>query len=399
MGSDLGVRMRTEQHYDIAIIGDGITGLSAAFHLQRLGASRICIISSKQTPPVSTKAGGLVSGGFVDNITRFAHRHGVEAAASIWDWTETAYDRLLSFASEQGLKTHQGERVRWLVTPDEVHEAEQAVGLRAHMGLDAQLLSAPEAVRRGFVSVHAPHPVQYEGSRAAFLEPSDLLGIFRERVKNLNYFSEAIKCEVIDTGVRIETADSLSIHTEAAILASHLGIAQLVPALAEALVPFADQWHEWKVGGKGELPLSPGSLFSWRHGHYWGGVLPDRRIRLGGARFLRPLAGFEAQAAPLEDDIKTHLKDAWENLFPELPLGEELHSASGLDCWPCDELPLIGPMFGEPRLLMATGYMGQGLALGFYAGCCIAELVQGLRPPLPRLLWPERLRSLAQDTI
>lgn len=389
--------MRTEQHFDIAIIGDGITGLSAAFHLQRLGASRICVISSKQPPPMSSHAAGLVSSGFVDNVTRFAHRHGVETASLLWDWSETAYDRLFGFVSDENIPVAQGERIRWLITDDEVHEAEQAVGLRAHMGLDAQLFSAQEALRLGYVSREAAYPVQHDGSRAAYVDPASLMTVIREKLRTQYIASEAFKLDVDSRGIHIETSSG-NIRAEATILANHLGIETLVPSLADALVPFADQWHEWKVGGEEDLPLKPGSMFSWRHGHYWGGALPNRRIRLGGARFLRPLAGFEAKSAPLRDDITKHLKQAWEELFPKHPLTEITASAAGLDCWPCDELPVIGPMFGEPRILMATGYMGQGLALGFYAGCCVAELVQGLRPPLPRLLWPERLRSLAQET-
>jgi glycine/D-amino acid oxidase-like deaminating enzyme len=52
-------------------------------------------------------------------------------------------------------------------------------------------------------------------------------------------------------------------------------------------------------------------------------------------------------------------------------------------------------MFGEGRILVATGFMGQGLTQGFFAGRCLAELVaHGAAAALPRRLWPERLRSL-----
>ncbi len=392
--------MRTEQHYDIAIIGDGITGLSAAFHLQRLGASGICVLSSARVPPVSSTAAGLISGGFIDNITRLAHRHGVEAAASIWDWTETAFDRLLSFAEEQNIATHQGARLRWLVSADEEHEAEQAVGIREQLGLDAELISAIEVAPRGLGSALVPHSLQLDGTRAAFIDPSELLACLRKKAENLIHYPEALRLEANGDGVRIETEGG-SIFAEAAILANHLSISRLVPALSEALVPYADQWHEWSLSrqNSAHLPLPLGSVFSWRHGHYWGGVLPEQTIRLGGARFLRPLAGFEATEAPIRKDIQQHLKKAWEELYPEFKLGELKRSAAGLDCWPSDELPLVGPMFGEPRLLLATGFMGQGLSMGFYAGCCLAELVQGLRPPLPRLLWPERLRNLPLESL
>ena len=60
-----------------------------------------------------------------------------------------------------------------------------------------------------------------------------------------------------------------------------------------------------------------------------------------------------------------------------------------------DEGKLIGPMFGQPNILLATGFMGDGLSLGFLAGKCLSELIlEGQSTSLPRFLWPERLRSL-----
>jgi glycine/D-amino acid oxidase-like deaminating enzyme len=74
-----------------------------------------------------------------------------------------------------------------------------------------------------------------------------------------------------------------------------------------------------------------------------------------------------------------------------------VQSTAGLDCRPCDELPIIGPMFGESRILVGTGYMGLGLSWGFLAGKCLANLVaKGKSPMLPSRLTPARLRSLEQ---
>ncbi len=388
--------MRTNQHFDLAIIGDGITGLSAALHLLRLGAPRICLIRSGGQVSASSKAAGLISGGCLDNVTRISHRHGLDAAASLWDWTQTAFERLVSFAEEQELPFTQAKRVRWITTEDEMAEAELAVKQFKQIGLPAELMSQPAALRQGYGPQGPCRGVQLDGTGAAFIDAQKLLGVLREKTKNIESLNRARRLESKGGTISIETDDG-TIEAEAVIIANHLSMAELLPPLREALVAYADQWHEWEIDSTNtSLPVAPGTLFSWRHGHYWGGITGSNRVRLGGARFLRPLAGFEASSAPLESKIEEHLLSAWNEIFPQNRLKNLVRSEAGLDCWPNDELPLVGPMFGEPRILLATGFMGQGMAMGFYAGCCLAELVQGLRPPLPRLLWPERHRHLPE---
>jgi glycine/D-amino acid oxidase-like deaminating enzyme len=389
--------MRTEQHYDIAIIGEGITGLSAAYHLQRLGTTKVCILRPDSPHHVSTQAAGLVSSSLQDNITRLAHRHGTEAALAVWEWASLAFERVLNFADEAGLPTTRGQRLRWTTSPEEQGEAEQSVAICRKLGIEAHLLPVAEAQHKGFAGRAMSSPVQDEGLHAAYCPPQPLLQALQDKTSKLQRLGPAQAIDAGSQGINIITAEGC-LRAEAVILANHLAIAQLLPSIEPALVAYADQWAEWQLSPEAQpLRLPVGSVFSWRHGHYWGGVSALQTLRLGGARFLRPLAGFEASSAPYEKEIEKHLKSAWEELFPEHPLGSVTRIASGLDCWPCDELPVIGPMYGEPRILLGTGYMGQGLSMGFYAGCCLAELVLGLRPPMPRLLWPERLRSLPED--
>ncbi len=58
--------------YDIAIIGDGITGLSAAFHLQKLGFSRLCLFGKDRGSPGGIKppprSTAFILGGLADNF-------------------------------------------------------------------------------------------------------------------------------------------------------------------------------------------------------------------------------------------------------------------------------------------------------------------------------------------
>ena len=182
---------------------------------------------------------------------------------------------------------------------------------------------------------------------------------------------------------------------EIVVLACHLAIAKFLPTLEEALVPVADQWSRIGQNGSALCELDVGTFWSAGHGYEWGGRTASGELVAGGARYLRPMAGIGASAASYETSIAEHLEKKLGETFVNMPAASLEPGNGELDCRPCDELPIVGPMFGESRLLLATGYMGNGLVLGFMAGRCLAELiVHGKSDVLPRRLWPERLRTM-----
>jgi Rieske Fe-S protein len=62
---------------------------------------------------------------------------------------------------------------------------------------------------------------------------------------------------------------------------------------------------------------------------------------------------------------------------------------------PADGLPLIGPIEQDGRLLIATGYAGNGMTFGTVAGRILADAVLGRSNPYADLLTPCRHKPLA----
>jgi glycine/D-amino acid oxidase-like deaminating enzyme len=389
-----GFAMSVPYEFDIAIIGGGITGLSAAFHLQKLGFSRLCLFSKDQDHSATAHATGFMSGGMADNFTRLSHPRGVATATQIWNFCDLAFDNLQEYLQNSGIPHQKGERLRWMISEAEVAEARKAVQQLQSAGLvgdwEAANPSTPGLSSTRWLGT------QKEGARAASVSVSLLMQQlkFDSKVTALgeaqSFQSTGGAFEVVHTGGKVRA--------EFVICAQHLSIGDLLPNLAEALVPYADQWSEYQLHDRSKvLPWKPGTVFSWQHSHIWGVITGANTLRIGGGRYLRAMAGIEAKVASYEQKIMRHLAEAWNGLWSELTV-EPIGIGFGTrDCRPCDELPLIGPMFGEGRVLVATGYMGQGLSLGFMAGRCLAELIAGQATILPRLLWPERLRSLPSD--
>lgn len=380
--------MSDAQAPDIVVIGTGITGLSTAFHLQAAGVGRVALAGGVASPS-SGQASGVVAGGQVDNFTRVSHAHGADFAAELWRFGDLAFDALAAFSKAEGLPVRVKERVRLITSEPELVEARKAVAELGAAGLPGELrerLDLPLSAR-----VLA---VQSDGWRGGVVEAPALLKCLESKVRAPR-LPGVTRLDATGSGVRLELADGRGIKAELVVVATHLGTKALIPELADALVSYADQWSEVRlVVGKSAHGLE-GLAFSANHTHEWGGFTSATTLRVGGGRYLRPLAGIEATSAPVEDKITKHLLAQLAKTFP-LAEGAEVRRSTGvLDIRPCDELPIIGPMFGSGRLLVATGYMGSGLTLGFQAGKCLAELIQtGKSQSLPRRLWPERLRTL-----
>ena len=169
-----------------------------------------------------------------------------------------------------------------------------------------------------------------------------------------------------------------------------------MPELDEVLVNYADQYI--KIGHtkprKG-LWAKPGLVFSLNHSYIWGVIISANELYIGGARFLREFAGIGENQAKLLEKSTKFLTNCIKDLFHDVGEITLLEKRPLLGIRPADEAPIIGPLNSDSRILIATGYMGQGLCLGFMAGKYLSELIHsGNSSILPRILWPERLRKL-----
>ncbi len=390
----------------VVIAGAGITGLSAALHLAELGAGSI-LVASGPDEPTSAKAPGMITGGQRDNFTRVAIAHQTDFARVLWEFGDRAFDRTVTWARSHGVNVVTGHRLRLIVAPEELKEATEAVRLLTAAGLYGRLIQGNELKGSSWASCLGSRvmAIQDDGERGGWIDAGMMHQRMLAAAKSHSSisFTEAPVDEVdgyteenivVNIGGKKRSAAAL-------IVACHLATGNLVPSLKAALVSSADQW----LTATG--PLDPtnrsgdwnnaGIAWSAFHNHEWGATLPDGRLLLGGGRILRKWAGFEAKEAEAEERISKYIVDQAVKTFGrwKRPAASALEATAGLDCHPCDELPIVGPMFGEGRILVAAGFMGQGITLGFESGYCLAKLLMtGNCPELPRRLWPERLRSL-----
>lgn len=376
------------KHYDIAIIGKGITGLSSAYALRSAGY-QICFSNDKTETSTTQVSAKMISGGFIDNFTRISQRHGLANAISAWRFANLAFDATLDFAREHDVPFKIGTRVRLIETEDERVESLKAVEQLNQADFNSHFQAS---VPQGSVNLSGQ---QIDAPRAATIEKSRMLKVLEDKTGNIPTIDRTRSIHRERDHFVIQS-ESETIYAEVVILACHLGLRDLVPSLKDVFVPSQDQWHRFQTAEGVTLPFPVGSLITWKHGHYWASIESKNQLCVGGARFLRPMAGFEAEASELNEKVRQHLPLAWIKYFPTVPLIKPLDQRPGLDIRPCDEMPIIGPLFGDSGIFIGAGYMGQGLSLGFRAGQSLANLVLGKSDDLPRFFWPERHRSLSE---
>jgi glycine/D-amino acid oxidase-like deaminating enzyme len=384
--------MQAHKKFDVIIAGNGITGLSTALHLQNSGVTNVALCLTDSPRPGTHKSPGLITGGQIDNFTRFSHNYGNEIAAQLWKFGDRAYAHLLLYCNQNSIRTEPGSRLRLITSATELQEAEVAVSQLQSSGLTARLMSRRETAG-GAAFTDRVLAVQTDGAGGAWVDAAGL-SVHMGRAATAAKIGRLQRFENRDSLILVHTGEGI-FECEMLVLACHLAIGDYLPELKDALVSVADQWSEYSCEQTTAAPDVANFVYTANHTYEWGFVGKNGHLTLGGGRYLRQHAGIEATVATFENSIEKHLTGQFRKTMSGLSGLKQLAGTAALDCRPCDELPIIGPMFGNSRILLATGYMGNGLALGFYAGQCLTELInRGTSDSCPRKLYPERLRSL-----
>lgn len=383
--------------YPITIIGAGITGLSTAYHLHKLGIGPVKLYEDPLKQAVSKHNPAYVIGGCWDNFTRISHVKGGESAALFWGFGDRAFDELRLFCLQNKLPWTQGRRLRLICSEQEQQEARQAVKELEQQGFkEAHLWSKQHT--QGF----SPRvlEVQEDGQGAGAIDVGKVLQFLRNSIESQGTVLEASKVwslNIQSNQLGLNLANKEVDQTEMLVLASHLEIGNLLPDLQEAVIPVADQWSEFSIKKTSLPPSIQGktTFLSAHHGYEWAVSHGGGKLLGGGCRYLRKQAGIGDSKPAFDLKIESKNSQQFASWFEQGPLKTIRSGSSACEIYPCDETPLIGPMFGTERIVLATGFMHLGLSYGFFAGKCLAELIHtGYCNTLPRLFWPERLRSL-----
>jgi glycine/D-amino acid oxidase-like deaminating enzyme len=360
------VESKLDGRVDVAIVGAGVTGCSAALRLAEAGL-RVRVHDARGIAEgASGRNGGFALGGGAARYDVARETYGAEAAASYWRWTEQALDRMAELAGD-ALQRPGSYR---LAGDEEEREGIQLEyeALRED-GFDAEWLDDVPSAAAGRFHGALSHPG--DGS----IQPARFVRRLAARAAQAGEveFREHDKVEDIE-----------ALDAERVVVATDGYGHGLVPELADLVWPTRGQ-----VVASEPLDdvLYDRPHYARQGFDYWQ-QLSDGRILLGGFRdvsILDELTEVEETTPTIQASLESFLYELAGRKV------EVTHRWAGIFGLTQDMLPLVGPVPGrDERVWVAGGYSGHGNVLGFACGELVADAILGRESPQLELLDPAR---------
>jgi glycine/D-amino acid oxidase-like deaminating enzyme len=349
---------------DVAIVGAGVTGCSAALRLAEAGRSVRLFDQRGVAEGASGRNGGFALRGGATRYDIARETYGREQALALWRWTEEELDRMAELGGDALQRTGS-----YRLAADEEERAE---------------------IRAEYEALHE------DGIAAEWLDelPDAADGRFHGAISHIGdgsiqpaRFVRRLAALAAETGAEIrehERIDDLAALDADEVVVATDGYGHgLVPELADAIWPTRGQVI---VSEPLERVLYDRPHYARQGFDYWQ-QLPDRRVLLGGFRdvsILDELTDVEEMTAPVQGSLERFLGE----LIGEPP--RISHRWAGIFGLTQDMLPLVGRVPDRDGLWIAGGYSGHGNVLGFACGRLVAGAILGEPSPQLELFDPAR---------
>jgi gamma-glutamylputrescine oxidase len=363
---------------DVAVIGGGFTGLSAAAHLAKAGTDVVLVEQHRFGDGASGRNGGQMNTGQRAWPEEQEAALGFTRAKALFELAEDAKHHLLDFAKENDLDI--GYRAGQLSV---VHKKRYVKDYREHVEIMAERFGYPHitfmereetAERVGSRFYHAG----IRDSGTGHINPLKLvIGTARVAAANgAQLYENTPVAEIKSEGgkVKVTTARG-TITAERALLAVNAyGTEKLEPVSASHVMPIRSF-----IGAT--APLSPELSAKIIPG---GESVDDSRFvvryfrKFGDNQLL--FGGREAYTADNPADISVHIRKQIAELYPALADVEITHAWGGSVGITLPREPFVRDVM--PGVTAAGGYSGHGVMLSNFTGKLYAEAVTGNRDRL-----------------
>jgi len=367
---------------DVAIIGGGFTGISAALHLAEAGVSVAVLESRFVGWGASGRNGGFccLGGGMLDN----AALEKAFGRAGRNDWRKAEMDAIHLVESllqrfDIDVDRHSNGETQFAHRPRDFEEMKQQLAYYSDSyGLEARLTDPGELEASGmnagfFGALTVPigfalNPRKYinglaraaEGAGARIFHDTPVTGITRSH-----------------DGFRVQ-AGSGQLQADRVIFATNGYSSEDLPNwLAGRYMPTQSSiivsrpMTQSELGAQGWT--SGQASYDTRHLLHYFRLMPDNRMLFGVRGGLMSNPASEARAI-------SRARADFDGMFPAWRHIETSNAWSGMVCIGRDRMPYVGPVPGEPGFYTSLCYHGNGVAMASYCGALLADLVCDKEP-------------------
>ncbi len=369
-------RLDGDRRADVAIIGGGITGCSAALHLAQQGASVVLLDAKRVGWGASGRNGGQLLSGQRLEQSALETLAGRDAAGALWRLGLEAQALVRTLIARHGIDCDLAEGALYAATsPDHFAFLRAEAGhLAADYDYD-RITVVPADEMGAYVASPTYHGGLWDAGGGHLHPLNYTLGLARAAQSEGAQFYEQTPVLAIegDGPVRVRTARGV-IDADIAVLAGNGYGLDLVPETSATVLPV----HSY-VGVS--APLAPdvaasllprgGCVSDTRIVLDYYRMTPDGRLLFGGGESYGQDLPDAARMAQVIGKRMTHVFPQLGAVVPEYIWGGRLALTR-------TRMPVIA----RPRsgVIVAQGYSGHGLSIATQAGALIAEALAGASP-------------------
>ncbi len=371
--------LQGDQTVDVAIIGGGFTGLSAALHMSEAGL-KVAVLEA-ETPGwgASGRNGGFCClGGAKLGARAMSRLHGSQETQVYQAGEEAAVHLVEQLIARHGIDadTHsQGETVM-------AHSAKARTALMREAGdTRSEFIDAPQLAAQGLGgNFHgalttpvgfALNPRKYlfglaDAAQSAGADLYQNSPAVRLHQDGKHWHAVTPRGQLRAAQMVIAT-NGYSSENLPDWLAGRYMPAQSTVMVTRPITPDEQAMQSW---------TSAQMAYDTRHMLHYFRLMPD-------GRFLFGMRGGLTSSPRSEQKIRSLLRRHFEGLFPKWTHVETTHSWSGMVCLSRNLVPFVGAVPDHQGLFAGLCYHGNGVAMGSYSGALLAQLVQGNTPDMP----------------
>ena len=379
--------LRENETFEVAVIGSGITGALVSDALCRAGI-RCCVVDKRSLSTGSSCASTALLQYEIDvPLCRMAEMMPEADALEAYRSCLRSIGELKEILDRAGVDAafEQVPSIFYASNRKGLRGIREEYNIRTKYGLPVDYLTGKELRKRTGIKAPGALANNVSAQVDAYRAAQGLLARNRQQ-HNLTVFTHTEICDWKRTkeGYLLTSGEGKTIACRYVVVAAGFEAAPFLPeklmqltttfAIVSQPVDSADLW--WKRS----------LIWETRELYLYIRTDDSNRILVGGEdininqpemrKFL-----LKKKSAVLEKKFK--------KLFPRIPFVTEMAWAGTFSSTK-DGLPLIGALHGNPRMLYALGYGGNGITFSVIASQILTKAIQGETDPKAHIFSPER---------